>query len=135
MYFLYLLVLCHFTPEDNCQPIGYWQNELGSVVVIEDIKDHSIIGEYRSAVGVDGQIFPLIGMINQKENDPSLAISFTVQWKEYGSITSWSGFLDEDEEGCYIKTLWHLTRPGEAEQWERIIANSSTFRLINPIKE
>lgn len=110
---------------------GHWQNELGSVLVIDSLDaDGALYGSYRSSSGTDGRVFPLIGHWNKKSSDESYAISFTVHWKDYGSITAWSGYTDEDENGPIIKTLWHLVRPGAGEPWERIIANSSTFRRL-----
>ena len=117
---------------------GSWQNELGSIFDIDSISTEGFIfGKYKSSSGVDGRIFPLQGWVNhvdkgnvdngKSEDDFSIAISFTVRWDGYGSITSWSGYYDKDENGPFIKTLWHLVRPSEEEPWERIITNSSTF--------
>lgn len=112
--------------------IGSWQNELGSVLKVDSISANGFIfGAYHSSSGVDGKIFPLQGWMNKSEDDLSLAVAFTVRWDGYGSITSWSGYyVDGDEAQPFIKTLWHLVRPGEKEQWERIITNSSTFVLM-----
>ena len=113
---------------------GSWQNELGSIFVIDSISsDGFIFGKYKSSSGVDGRIFPLQGWVNNLDNankneKHSIAVAFTVRWDGYGSITSWSGYYDEDQNGPFIKTLWHLVRPNEKEAWERIITNSSTFR-------
>ena len=116
----------------NSSLIGSWQNELGSVLVIDSIKkDHQIMGIYKSSTGVDGRIFPLQGWINRDDQSGRMAIAFTVRWEGYGSITSWTGYLDTDEEGTYIKTLWHLVRPQPELPWERIITNSSLFRRLS----
>jgi len=107
---------------------GKWINELGSMLVIDSIRaDHTIQGRYLSSSGVDGKIFPLFGFINKIESG-NIGISFTVHWGEYGSITSWTGYLSSNDADPYIKTMWHLVRPQEENEWERIITNSSTFR-------
>ena len=112
--------------------LGSWENELGSVLVIDSIDHNSqIIGVYKSSTGVDGKIFSLKGWINQDAGTGRLAIAFSVRWEGYGSITSWTGYTDEDERGVYIKTLWHLIRPQSELPWERIITNASTFRKIS----
>ena len=119
--------------QDCSDLTGQWINELGSVLVIEAINtDGSIKGEYRSSTGVDGKIFPLQGWINNdgpgSGGPPSIA--FSVRWEGYSSITSWTGSCDEYAEGPRIKTLWHLVRPNQEFEWERVIANSSTFRPL-----
>lgn len=115
----------------NCDHLsGIWKNELGSVLAIDSIDhDRGIIhGEYRSSSGVDGKVFPLQGWINWGEKKQVPSISFTVRWTGYGSITSWSGYCDQDKMGPFIKTLWHLVRPDTEHSWERVISNSSVFR-------
>ena len=108
---------------------GQWLNELGSVLVIDRVTDsHEIIGEYRSSTGVDGKIFPLLGWVNNTEGDGPVSIAFSVRWEGYSSITSWTGSCDNDDEGPRIKVLWHLVRPEQEFEWERIIANSSVYR-------
>ena len=120
--------------QDCTDLTGQWVNELGSVLVIEQTNpDGSIIGEYRSSTGVDGKVFPLQGWINNygpdSEGPPSIA--FSVRWEGYESITSWTGSCDADDTGPRIKTLWHLVRPNQEFEWERIIANSSVFRPLD----
>ncbi len=108
---------------------GTWINELGSQLVIDSVDTNGFLfGEYRSSSGVDGKVFPMQGWTNRKPNSPSIAVAFNVHWGEYGSITSWSGYLDQDVQGLFLKTLWHLVRPTEKQPWERIISNSSTYR-------
>jgi len=53
----------------------------------------------------------------------------------YGSLTSWTGQLTQDETGPYIRTLWNLTRDvadekeGE-ELWNSITSGASDFRRV-----
>ena len=53
-----------------------------------------------------------------------------VRWDGYSSITSWTGSCATDDEGAYLKMLWHLVRPETDFVWERVIANSSVFRGV-----
>ena len=118
----------------DCQNLsGKWINELGSVLVIDSLKaDGSIMGHYASSTGVDGKIFLLQGWINHKDGlNEEINISFSVRWKGYGSITSWTGYCYEAEEGSEIKTIWNLVRSGKEFDWERIITNSSIFKSEN----
>jgi len=109
--------------------LGQWQNELGSILVIDTVSDSGeIVGAYQSSSGVDGKVFALQGFVNEITDSEVVSVAFSVRWEGYGSITSWTGFLDRDKGGLYLKTLWLLVRPGEQEPWERIITNSSTFR-------
>jgi len=108
---------------------GKWVNELGSVLVIDSISNNGgIIGKYASSTGVDGKIFPMAGWINRSAGHPGeVNISFTVRWKGYGSITSWTGYCHFDGEVSKITTIWNLVRSGKDYNWERIITNASTF--------
>ena len=62
-------------------------------------------------------------------------IAFSVSFEGFGSITSWSGQLVEDENGSYIRTLWHLTRNIEEsdeveEIWRSITSGYAEFRRV-----
>ena len=131
-----ILLFCGIAYGQTCQNLeGKWENELGSLLVIEKIKsDGSIVGEYRSSTGVDGKVFPLVGWVNNYDGADNAvpSIAFSVRWEGYNSITSWTGSCDNDEEGPRIKTLWNLVRPEQEFEWERIISNSSTFRPHKP---
>ncbi len=128
-----LILTIHPGLSQDCDHLeGLWSNDLGSLLVIDSVSsDYRILGEYRSSTGVDGRVFPLQGWINQTDDYPDdevRAISFSVRWEGYSSITSWTGYCDLDKDGVYIKTLWHLIRPEEDIPWERVLSNSSTFR-------
>jgi hypothetical protein len=120
------------TGQVQVQLRGSWVNELGSLLVVDSVDaEGKIHGQYQSSTGVDGKVFPLLGWVNRgTDEDGILSVAFTVRWEGYGSITSWTGYLDTDADGHYIKTLWHLVRPGTQYPWERIIANSSVFRPV-----
>lgn len=131
---IFAFMCLHVTAQSCLKMEGRWINDLGSVLVIDQVGENgSIIGKYASSTGVDGKIFPLLGWVNTSEEHPDeVNISFTVRWEGYGSITSWTGYcLDQPEGGSSIKTMWNLVRSGKEFPWERILTNSSTFVAEN----
>jgi hypothetical protein len=107
---------------------GQWINDRDSAVVFE-VTDGLLSGHYQTALGQPDKSkkFPLTGFA---EGDQ---ITFTVNFKGYGSLTSWTGQLTEDENGAYIRTLWNLTRDVEDaeeddELWQSITSGASDFR-------
>ncbi len=107
---------------------GQWVNARGSAVVFR-AQDGLLSGHYNTNLGQPDKAkkFPLTGFV---EGDQ---ITFTVNFKGYGSMTSWTGQLSEDAKGDYIRTLWHLTRDvkdsAEADDlWKSITAGASDFR-------
>lgn len=120
------------TAATHCAALpGQWMNENGSVLEIRGVDAQGRLdGRYHSSTGVDGRVFPLQGWVNQVSDDDVIALAWSVRWTGYGSITSWTGSCDEDASGPRLKTLWHLVRPNQDFDWERIIANGSTFRPV-----
>ena len=115
-------------PEVN----GVWVNERGSAVTFTE-NEGLLSGFYNTQLGNPDpkSKFPLTGFI---EGDQ---LTFTVNFKGYGSLTSWTGQMSEDAEGPYIRTLWHLTRDvPDAEEaqdmWSSIIAGAAHFRPASP---
>jgi hypothetical protein len=113
------------------EPIsGTWTNERGSAVTFV-ANDGLLSGTYQTQLGnpdPDSR-FPLTGFI---EGDQ---LTFTVNFKGYGSLTSWTGQISEDAEGEYIRTLWHLTRDvpdaeEDADLWSSIISGNAEFRRV-----
>lgn len=112
---------------------GLWVNEAGSAVEIEVADDGSLSGQYRTELGqpdADSQ-FTLTGWA---QGD---VVAFSVSFTGFGSITSWSGQLAQDDEGAFIRTLWQHTRDiadaDEAEDlWRSITAGAATFRRVDP---
>ncbi len=99
-----------------------WVNELGSKMTIESVgADGLITGTYVTAVGCGaGTVRPLRGWHN------SGAITFTVNWQECASLTSWTGNVATL--GVTIATLWQLSLSGPPK-WNSIIAGADTFTL------
>lgn len=108
---------------------GLWVNEAGSAVELSVDDDGSLSGHYQTELGqpdADSQ-FALSGWA---QGD---VVAFSVSFTGFGSITSWSGQLAEDDKGDFIRTLWQHTRDiaegDEAEDlWRSITAGAATFR-------
>lgn len=129
---LALFVFASSCAQAQEQPInlfeGQWVNDRDSAVVF-NVTDGLLSGHYQTALGQPDKSkkFPLTGFI---EGDQ---ITFTVNFKGYGSLTSWTGQLTTDEEGEYIRTLWNLTRDVEdadedSDLWKSITSGASDFR-------
>ncbi|MGB6231675.1 MAG: avidin/streptavidin family protein [Litorimonas sp.] len=124
-----LLGACQAAPAQAHQLDGLWVNEAGSAVEIAVAEDGSLSGTYRTELGrpdADSR-FPLTGWA---QGD---VVAFSVSFTGFGSITSWSGQLSEDQEGPFIRTLWHYTKDipdaEEAEDlWRTLNAGAATFR-------
>ena len=96
-----------------------WVNELGSKMTTSWGADGLITGTYVSAVGCGaGTVRPLTGWWN------NAAMTFTVNWQECNSLTSWTGNYGAGK----ITTLWQLTVSGPPK-WNSIIAGADTFTL------
>ncbi len=109
---------------------GEWANERGSSVTFIET-DGLLSGYYNTQLGNPDPAsrFPLTGFM---EGDQ---LTFTVNFKGYGSLTSWTGQMSEDADGPFIRTLWHLTRDvpdaeEDEDMWSSIIAGSANFRPV-----
>lgn len=109
---------------------GQWVNDRGSAVTFT-VTDGLLSGYYQTALGSPDKAtqFPLTGFV---EGDQ---ITFTVNFKGHGSLTSWTGQITRDGDGDYIRTLWHLTRDiDDADEddnlWQSITAGASDFRRV-----
>ncbi|MGB3455483.1 MAG: avidin/streptavidin family protein [Litorimonas sp.] len=108
---------------------GTWVNEAGSAVEIAVAEDGRLSGVYRTELGApDAQEgFALTGWV---QGD---VVAFSVSFTGFGSITSWSGQMSEDEDGLFLRTLWHYTKDipdaDEAEDlWRTVNAGFAVFR-------
>lgn len=112
---------------------GLWVNEAGSAVELRVADDGSLSGHYRTELGqpdADSR-FALTGWA---QGD---AVAFSVSFTGFGSITSWSGQLSEDDRGTFIRTLWLYTKDiPDAEEaddlWKTINTGFATFRRAKP---
>ena len=150
-FFVVLLVCAFFhvgtaTAQNNralptCSaPEGAWQNELGSVLIIESLNPETgmLKGTYQSASGAGATKFPLIGWANDAEPSKEAPCAgckpnhaqvygFTVRWGDIGSITSWTGTCALVNDQPTLKTVWNLARPNSGYDWDHVNAGSATF--------
>ena len=111
---------------------GAWENDMGSLATFI-VKDGVVRGTYQTNVGEPdkSQSFPLIGFAQGDQ------ITFTVNFKTYGSMTAWTGqLIVGDEAAPTIRTLWHLTSDVEDAQekddiWGSIRTGASNFTRAN----
>lgn len=116
----------------SANPIdGHWVNEAGSAVTLTVKTDGSLTGHYQTELGSPDAAtkFPLTGWA---QGD---VLSFSVSFTDFGSITSWSGQLTEDDSGPFIRTLWLYTKdiPDEAEAddiWKTVNTGFAEFRPV-----
>jgi hypothetical protein len=108
---------------------GIWVNEAGSAVEIEVGEDGRLSGLYRTELGAPDaeEGFALTGWV---QGD---VVAFSVSFTGFGSITSWSGQVSEDEDGPFLRTLWHYTKDiPDAEEaddlWRTVNAGFAVFR-------
>lgn len=116
--------------ENNDLFSGTWVNDRGSEVTLTNT-DGLLTGYYQTNVGQPDKsyMFALVGFV---EGDQ---ITFTVNFKGYGSMTSWTGQLSKDKSGEYIRTMWHLTREVADDEekedlWKSITTGASNFRRV-----
>jgi hypothetical protein len=119
-----------FAKEAAPHPLnGLWVNEAGSAVEITVYETGELRGYYQTELG-DPDAATRFALIGWTQGD---ILAFSVRFDGFGSITSWSGQLSEDQDGPFIRTLWHYTKDipdaEEAEDlWKTINAGAATFR-------
>ncbi|MDH4186480.1 MAG: avidin/streptavidin family protein [Nitrospira sp.] len=112
---------------------GEWKNQLGSTLSISSIdgKTGKLTGTYVSPSGTAGDKHELSGWVNNEKNPEAKsftpAISFSVQWGKYGSITSWTGSCDDKGGVPTITTIWNLVRTSSQFTWDHVLTNSDVF--------
>ena len=125
---------------------GFWQNQLKSVMFLEEDKDGTLSGIYRSIVGRDPHPRPLAGRSSEDEKGKQL-LGFAVRFhidnpggptNGHFSLCTWSGWERNDK----ITTHWLLTlsKLDANDEWsstligedafKRIVANEATRELV-----
>lgn len=108
---------------------GKWRNELLSEMdlVVDEIG--SVTGKYRTGVGSPSPIqeFDLVGFASGD------LLSFTVNFGQFGSLTSWVGQHTVEAGGEKIQTMWLLAKNVEdsiepASLWGAVLTGADIFR-------
>lgn len=111
--------------QDCGQPYGKWENDNGSILeIIERNEQGQIRGIYRSHEGTEGQGFDVIGW--WPEGD-TLAVSFSVYWAPYGTLTSWTGMCRDRT----MEVLWHHVDPEPRFDFQQWSTQRSVFRPLS----
>ena len=107
---------------------GTWKNELKSEMTLNVDAQGNVSGKYRTGVGAPGPIeeFSLVGFASDD------LLSFTVNFGDHGSLTSWSGQHTVENGAETIKTLWLLARnikdlDEPAELWGAVMSGYNNF--------
>ena len=123
-----------YAASPNCQNLkGRWVNELGSTLLISTVKDNGqLSGRFISSLQAGDESFVMTGWANDAPPpeaglDHLTAITFAVNWDDYGSLSSWAG-------GCAIKDgvptmsmIWNLVLANAQFEWDHILSNSDVF--------
>ena len=115
------------TPKVNFN--GKWRNELHSEMDLVVDTAGSVTGTYRTGVGSPSPVeeFDLVGFASAD------LLSFTVNFGQYGSLTSWAGQHTVQGGAERIKTMWLLAKNVEdanepASLWGAVLTGADTFR-------
>jgi hypothetical protein len=107
---------------------GRWRNELKSEMELTVDTAGSVTGVYRTGVGSPGptEDFDLVGFASGD------LLSFTVNFGEFGSLTSWAGQHTIEGGSERVKTMWLLARNvNDADEpqslWGAVLTGSDTF--------
>jgi len=131
-----LFIFSHtvYAATPDCQNLkGRWVNELGSTLLISTVKDNGqLSGRFISSLQAGDESFVMTGWANDAPPpeaglDHLTAITFAVNWDDYGSLSSWAG-------GCAIKDgvptmsmIWNLVLANAQFEWDHILSNSDVF--------
>ncbi|MEM0991988.1 MAG: avidin/streptavidin family protein [Bacteroidota bacterium] len=131
--------------QDLAQPsdlIGTWHNQKDQedpsqlVITSYDSTTATISGYFLSPSGTEGGSFPLTGLVNRRsltaaeqkeEKHQALSVSFSVFWKDYGSITSWTGICFEKAGQLQLNTNWMLVRSVTDYEWDHVLTGYDLF--------
>ncbi len=121
--FVFVLGLARMAQAQDLAAGSIWINQNNSKLLISSVDPNTglMTGIFATGVGCGvGVQRPMTGFYNQG------AMTFTVNFQECNSATSWSGQLSAT--GTQIMTLWYLASSG-TPQWNSIIAGTDTFTL------
>ncbi len=103
---------------------GHWQNERGSVLVVDSVVDGVLKGTFTSTVGKANSkvAYPITGFVNGD------VVGFVVNFGESGSVATFAGQLADEG----LRTQWHVSRDvADADEpkqlWSSVLTGSDTF--------
>jgi hypothetical protein len=115
---------------------GVWMNELRSILLLNEDKDGTLAGKFRSLVGRDPHIRTLTGRTSPAESGKQM-LGFSVQFQiedpgpGYGhySICTWCGWAADKAPNQTITAHWLLTisRLNKEDEWSSTTTGRDTF--------
>jgi hypothetical protein len=120
---------------------GSWHNELGSTMVINEVKDGKITGTYTTAVASADSAqgsFELVGQTDASSGGD--AVAFVVCWQNdvssCRSVTAWSGQAQTVNGEDRISAMWLLTvETSPAQDWYATHTGHDIFTRVQPTEE
>ncbi|NHK28749.1 autotransporter [Parvularcula flava] len=120
----------------DCENLaGEWTNaEDGAptlvITEVEEISGH-LRGQFTSPSGTAGEAFALTGWVvtskDDRAEDVVPALTFSVRFTPYGSVSAWSGTCRALDGVPTIETIWHLTRSHADYDWSHQLTGTDVF--------
>ena len=120
---------------------GTWHNELGSTMVIEQVRDGGFTGTYTTAVSPTGSTQGSFQLVGRTDADiGGEAVAFLVCWQNdtssRHSVTAWSGQAQRINGQDQITAMWLLTLETSPEQdWYATHVGHDVFTRVQPTEE
>jgi len=111
---------------------GSWENQLGSVLNLEDDGAGGLGGFYQSATGATtGASYPVRGFYNLSDSRPCRVIGFVVDWGVHHALTAWSGRYYPETDSIHATWLMTTSTTGE-DEWRSTLVGQDLFRRSRP---
>lgn len=120
----------------DCERLtGAWTNagDGTPTLIITDVEAISghLQGQFTSPSGTAGEAFALSGWVamsdERKADDVVPALTFSVLFTPYGSVSAWSGTCRNIDGVPTIETIWHLTRSHADYDWSHQLTGTDVF--------
>ena len=119
---------------------GTWYNELGSVMIIDQVVDGSFQLTYETAVSTKHcakGTFNGSGYLNTSPLGQTIA--FSISWlndvSNCASVTAWSGQLQDDDGEGSIMAFWLLTGINPKTEWAPTNIGQDVFTKKPPTED
>ncbi|HEX8072223.1 MAG TPA: avidin/streptavidin family protein [Pyrinomonadaceae bacterium] len=120
---------------------GAWYNELGSMLVITQVSNGVIWGNYITAVSATGCAQGSFNLVGTTDTDSGgEGIAFSVCWQndtsQCASVTAWSGQAQTVDGEDQIIAFWLLTvESAPAQDWYATHVGQDIFTRAQPSAE
>lgn len=127
---LVLFSLSSITFAQDCNDVkGVWQDEKGVSISIEKLEDGFFSGYLQLSPNIDTFKYQIAGVVNKKKSDESndSAIAFSVNWAFLGSVSSYAGVCESQNNSAVMKLLVHQVKASAHAKNERISTDFTSF--------